>query len=277
MLRSILIGLDSSACYDAVVELGIRWAQRFDAVLVGLGIVDEPAVHKHEPVPTGGLHYTMERDRCLLTDARRRVAGSVDHFVLRCALAGVKCRAIQVVGPPETQILQQSRLCDLIVLGQQPRFDFEMPYWPDQTLPEVLRQNSRPVVVVPEFPQGWGCAMVAYDGSPQADRALQAFRALGLAGEDEVYILSVQTDQSDAQRLAEQAVDFLRLHGVKAVPLPIRSKMSVDRTILAKVQEVQPHLLVMGAHGRPTWREFVFGSITTRVLEASPVPLFLCR
>ena len=35
MLRSILVGLDGSEHGDSALELGIRWARRFDALLVG--------------------------------------------------------------------------------------------------------------------------------------------------------------------------------------------------------------------------------------------------
>jgi nucleotide-binding universal stress UspA family protein len=278
MLRSILVGMDGSAYSSAAVELAIRWAKRFDAFLVGLGIVDEPTICKREPVPIGAGHYKVERDQWLLTDARRRVESFLDRFVRRCAIEGVKCEAVQDVGVPAIQIVQKSRLCDLIMLGQQTHFHFETQNWPDETLRDVLRRGSRPVVAVPEAHQDGGCVLAAYDGSRQADRALQAFQASGLADEDEVQVLSVQADRADAERLSGQAVDFLGLHGVKATPLPIRSTMSTDRIIIVKVQEVRrPHLLVMGAYGRSMWQEFVFGSVTTRVLQASPVPVFLCR
>jgi nucleotide-binding universal stress UspA family protein len=132
-------------------------------------------------------------------------------------------------------------------------------------------------VAVPESPREGRGILVAYDGSPQADRALQALQALGLHGEDEVRVLSVQADKAAAERLAQPAVDFLRLHGVRAAPRAVGSRMSVDKIIIAHVQEAQPHLLVMGAYGRSMWQEIIFGSTTTRVLEASPVPLFLCH
>jgi nucleotide-binding universal stress UspA family protein len=35
-------------------------------------------------------------------------------------------------------------------------------------------------------------------------------------------------------------------------------------------------LVVMGAYGRSTWREFLFGSVTRHVLRDSPVPVFFC-
>lgn len=277
MLRSILIGLDGSAYSTAAVDLAVRWARRFDAVLVGLGIVDEPAICKREPVPIGAGHYKLQRDQHLLADARRRVDEFLDRFVRRCGSEGVPCKMLEDVGCPHAQIVEESRLHDLTMLGQRTYFHFETQNWPDETLREVLRRVSRPVVVVPDSLQDGKGAIVAYDGSPQSDRALQAFQASGLPSEDEVRVLSVQGNPADAERVAGQAVEFLRLHGVKATPVPVASTMPVDGVLIAEVEEMRPHLLVMGAYGRSMWKEFVFGSITTRVLEASPVPVLLCH
>jgi nucleotide-binding universal stress UspA family protein len=41
------------------------------------------------------------------------------------------------------------------------------------------------------------------------------------------------------------------------------------------VHQVQASLLVMGAYGRSTLREFFAGSMTRTMLRESPVPLFL--
>jgi len=277
MLRSILVGLDGSAYSGAAVELGIRWARRFEALLVGLGIVDEPTICKREPVAIGGGHYKRERDQRLLSNARRRVEAFLDQFVRRCAQEGVRCRVLEEVGLPSTQIVQESRLHDLVMLGQQSYFHFETQDWPDETVRNVLRQSSRPVVTVPEALCDGGCVVVAYNGSPQADRALQAFCALGLPGPNEVHVVSIHADRAAAARLAEQAVTFLTLHGVRAVAHPLHCAMGVSKTILAQVRELPAELLVMGAYGRSMWQEFVLGSVTTSVLKASPVPVFLCH
>lgn len=277
MLRSILIGLDESAYSSEALELGIRWARHFDAMLVGLGIVDEPTICKREAVPIGAGHYKVERNEYLLADARLRVEAILERFVRRCALEGVRHAVLEDAGLPDIQIVQKSRQYDLTLLGQQTYFRFETQDWPDETLRKVLRQGSRPVVTVPEeVPRGVSI-VVAYDGSPQADRALQTFQALGLAGEDTVHVVSIHAGRSAAEGLAEQATGFLRLHGIAAVPHSLEPTMSEDRIILAQVEELEAHLLVMGAYGRSMWRELVFGSTTTSVLAASPVPIFLCH
>ena len=42
MLRSILVGLDGSEHSDSALGLALRWASRYDALLVGIGCIDEP-------------------------------------------------------------------------------------------------------------------------------------------------------------------------------------------------------------------------------------------
>jgi len=146
-----------------------------------------------------------------------------------------------------------------------------------KTLQNVLRQSSRPVVAVPDTIRDGKSILIAYDGSPQVDRALQAFGTLGLAGGDEAHVLSIHGDHATAEQQARQAVDFLKSHGIRAFPHSAEPTASVDKIILGTIQQLQAPLLVMGACGRSVWREYVFGSTTTNVLEASPVPLFLCH
>lgn len=277
MLRSILIGLDGSPCSGAAVELGIRWARRFDARLIGLAIVDEPTICRPEPVPMGAGCYKYERDQRLLASARRRVDGLLASFARRCAASGVDHDVVHSAGLPYIQILRESGRGDLVMLGQRTNFHFEAGRWPDETLREVLRRTSRPVVIVPAAPAEGSGVVVAYDGGVQVDRALQAFAALGLAGDEEVRVISAHGDLAVAAERCARAVDFLTRHGARATSHPLPSTAAVDKMILAESRETRARLVVMGAYGRSMWRELVFGSITTTVLRESAVPLFLCR
>jgi hypothetical protein len=74
MLRSLLVGLDGSDDCWSPLGLGIEWARRDDALLVGLGIIDEPTIAKAAPVMLGGAPNTdpiVYRER--MADARRQV------------------------------------------------------------------------------------------------------------------------------------------------------------------------------------------------------------
>jgi nucleotide-binding universal stress UspA family protein len=118
MLRSILVGVDGSEYRTAAVELGIQWAQRSGAVLVGLGIIDAPTICKPEPVPLGGSAYKVHHDASLLADATHKVGQFLEHCARRCAEADVACQILQDIGLPTERILLEAQRYDLIMLGQ---------------------------------------------------------------------------------------------------------------------------------------------------------------
>ena len=50
------------------MALGIHWAPRSDAVLVGLGSVDAGTICQAQPMPLGATANTAKRDEMLFTD-----------------------------------------------------------------------------------------------------------------------------------------------------------------------------------------------------------------
>jgi nucleotide-binding universal stress UspA family protein len=276
MLSSILIGLDGSAYSDVAVELGIQWAKKLNALLVGLGIVDEPTICRREPVPLGGASYKHDRDAQLLADGRRKVEEFLKRFGTQCAAAGVAYQEVEDVGMPYDEILRESHRYDLVLLGHETHFHFETSDRADETLWHVLRSESRPVVVAPVEMHPGQSVVVAYNASPQADRALQAFQTSGLDFGEEVHIICVDADEGKAAREAERAVEFLRPHGIRAVAVGRKPMGSIAQTILNEARVNQARLLVMGACGHSRLREVLLGSVTKTVLRGSTLPVFLC-
>jgi nucleotide-binding universal stress UspA family protein len=265
MLRSILIGLDGSA-------------SSFDALLIGLGIIDEPTICRPEPTGIGGSSYKKQSDSMRLADARKQVKGFLEQFTNRCANVRVACQVIEDVGRPDEQILQEGHRFDAILLGQRPRFHFETQERDTETLRKVLRGGSRPVVVVPEqLPEEGAAILVAYDGSSPADRALQAIQTSGLAEGLEVHVVCVGAEREVTERLAGQAVEYLRFHAIEAKACPIVTPTKRAQVLLDQVQVHSAGLLVMGAYGQPRLRQLLLGSLTHTMVKQSSVPLFMCH
>jgi nucleotide-binding universal stress UspA family protein len=275
MLRSVLVGVDGSEYSAAAVELGIQWAQHSGAVLVGLGIIDAPTISKPEPVPLGGSAYKVHHDASLLTDATHKVGQFLEHCARRCAEANVACQLLQDIGLPAEQILLEAQRYDLILLGQHTFFHFETQQQPDDTLQVVLKQSPCPVVAVPATRPEGRTVVVAYDGSLHAARALHMLQVLGLEGSQEVHVVCVDPEQEHADRCVERAVAFLHSHHIVAQAYARATTAAPAHMILEHVHQVQASLLVMGAYGRSTLREFFGGSMTRTMLRESPVPLFL--
>jgi nucleotide-binding universal stress UspA family protein len=282
MLRSILIGLDGSDYSRNAVDAGIYLARKTGALLVGLGVVDEPTIREAEPqMFTGGVPYAepvLYRER--VDAARREVESFLAEFSLRCTEAGVASKVLEDVGRPHEQIELQAQRYDLIILGQRTRFRFETQEGYDDTVRRILKNSPRPVIAVPSRigfdPDEPGrSVLVAYDSSLQSARALQAFQNSGLATMLPLVVVSVAPDAFDAARKAERAIDYLRFHDSRAVARPIASEDDPARVILWAAQTHGASLIVMGGYGQAILREFFLGSVTRRLLNESPVPLFL--
>jgi len=275
MMRSILLGLDDSPFRPAVIELGIRWAKRFDAGLVGLGVIDRPRISRPEPVPPGGGAFKVEADRQRLTDARQQIESWLDEFRTRVAEAGVPGKAIEATGDPEQQIRLTSHSHDVILLGHRTYFRFETQKGPCNTLEEVLHNAPRPVVTVPESLPATDTVMLAYDGSLQAARTVQQFVYSGLGDGVDVHVVTIAEDQDEAKAKAERAVEFLSHHGIKARCDAFAQKGSPANMLLGQAERINAGLMVLGAYGRTTLHDFFLGSVTKKILHAATVPLFL--
>jgi nucleotide-binding universal stress UspA family protein len=276
MLKAILVGLDGSAYSRTAVDLGIQWAKRFDALLVGLGVIDEVTISGYEFLRLGPPQSHPRRwDTDLVAAARRKVEQFLERFALRCAEEQVACKILEDVGAPGERIVLEAQRYDLILLGRRTYFRFETEEGIDDTLRRVLKGTPRPVVTVPKGLRPGGPVLVAYDGSLEAARAVQAFQATGLGEGCDVHVLCVDPAFPEAARRAGRAAEFLRFHGARAVAHPLACEGPPAKAILEQVRRLGPCLLVMGAYGQRGWREFLFGSVTGSLLETSPVPLFL--
>jgi nucleotide-binding universal stress UspA family protein len=273
VLRSILVALDGSPWSEAATTLALSWAARFDARVLGLGILDEPTIDRAEPVPMGAYEYKKHRDERRLEEAHRRVFGFLDDFRVRSAAAGLTSIALEDIGDPAERILREAHRCDVVVLGREAHFHFETQDTADATLAQVIRTSPRPIVVVPRtLPEGGGI-VVAYGGGREAARTLQTFQLLGIAAGQEVAVVTIHRDQAEA--IAASAGDFLAAHGTPHRLWPIASDDPPAEVLLEEVRRRQPGLLVMGAHAHHPLRDLFTTSVTRAMLAECAVPMFV--
>jgi hypothetical protein len=150
VVRSMVIGLDGSTYSSSAIELGLRWAQRFDVFLVGLGVIDEPTIRKPEPVPLGASHFKAERDEVLWCAPATRWNSSWPSLPGAVRRPAWPFNCSKQWGVPAEHILLEAQRFDLIMLGQQTSFHFGTQAEPCETLTTVLKNTPRPVVTVPE-------------------------------------------------------------------------------------------------------------------------------
>ena len=113
MMRSILIGIDDSASDIAAQELGVRWAERFNARLTAITIVQGHGAESSADLVSASVsHHSADPVR--IADNRPMVdAGDWQiekQFGERCREAGVTFELIGDVASPHVQILLERRI-----------------------------------------------------------------------------------------------------------------------------------------------------------------------
>ncbi len=106
-------------------------------------------------------------------------------------------------------------------------------------------------------------------------RAVQIFALLGLGAGRCIHVTSINADNEVAVRRIGGVVRYLRSHGYETEATPIATRMHPAEVVRIEVADRKIGTLVMGAYGHRGFRERLFGSTTTQLVESPPCALFL--
>jgi len=280
MSLRIMVAVHNGSPGNGTMELASSWAGRLKGSVVGVGVIDE-SVWAPAPVATGasaGLGgVAATEDNAQRARAEEYVTHSLTKLEEHCRDQGVEYRQVLETGVPHEEILAEAQRHDVILLGRQATPDPGVGPPARSILENVLRNSPRPVVAVPDRLEGDRRGiLIAYDGSLQAARALQALVASGLGALGDMAVLSVDArSEETAAEHAERAVDYLAAHGLEADSRAEVTDEPVERVIMDRAGSRGAEMLVMGAHGRSRLAEFFLGSVTTHLIDESAVPVFL--
>lgn len=149
---------------------------------------------------------------------------------------------------------------------------------PDALLLRTALWDARnAVMVLPQgaMPASFQTVTVAWNGSPQAGRALRAALPL-LKKAAKVTILVRQGAEPEDAELKH----YLTVHGLANVGWRNYGEKSLSargwaRTLIAELKAEGADLLVMGATGSSMGNIFGFGRATEKIVTASPVPVIM--
>jgi nucleotide-binding universal stress UspA family protein len=148
----------------------------------------------------------------------------------------------------------------------------------DETLLQhVLKAAARPTLVVPERSPSGRAVVVGYDGSREAAKALSSLAASGLGADRPIYVVSCHVDVSESAADCTVACRFLGRHGLASTACPEASGEDPAQILLDCCRRYEAGLLVAGAFGHSTLREYLFGSTTRELLRRLPLPVLLDR
>ncbi|WP_347270272.1 universal stress protein [Rhizorhabdus histidinilytica] len=204
----------------------------------------------------------------LLAEERQREAANRTTLEQRLAKEDVSWNWVDMVGEPGRCLRGAAAIADLIVVDCDP----------DGAAAGLVLESGPPVLAVPGRARGialGGRALVAWDGSPEAEAALRAAVPLLLLAEQ---VMILQVDDGSIRIPAGEAASFLSRHGIHPLVILEKAKKGQAATnIIAAIVGHRADYLVMGGFGRSRLVEALFGGVSRNLLLKSPVPLFMAH
>ena len=269
----ILLGLDGSSHAEAAIEYACQIALNHNATITGVAIIDQPGIESSSgPVPIGGAHYDIKLEDQLLEETQTKAKAILDNFARICDERKINAILHADTGSPVSELIEESKAHDFIVIGKQTSFEYDANETYG-TLERVLKNGLIPVLAVSDSVREINKILVAYDNSIPASKAVHMFLLLGIWNACDITLLTVNNDAAAAQELVGNLGGFFESYGIKPT-LATRSGHP-DTVVKSYIAENDIDMLVMGAYGRKSVREFFVGSVTYHLIHETEIPLFL--
>ncbi len=275
MLRRVLVLLGETAPAVAARDYAFRMTRDMNVELTGLAGVDPSALYVPNLARAGAAGIQAQIEEELRQQAEDLRARLHQDYQQACTAQGVPFSWQTFDGDPEEALGLAVETRDLVIAGHDTSFHPGAGRPLPDALARMLSATPRPFILCgPQVPEDGG-VVVAYDGSVPAMRALQMFALIGLANGQDIKVLSVDAEAEEAERRAGGAVSYLRSHGFEASAVPVASRGNPAEIVHDEVRNLRARTLVMGSYGRRGWRQVLFGSTTSRLVEKPPCALFV--
>lgn len=267
-MKNVLVLIHDDAGQEARLQAAIDLTRACDGHLTCLDVaMVPPTVTDYELVGVGTM---MVEDEVAAERANR---ARIEPRILDEELPFTWAEA---TGDAALCLAEASALADVIVVNG----DLADRVYPDMfsITSELIASGRVPVLAVPETARGFdphGSALVAWDGSRDAEAALRAALPL-LTKADSVTLFYV--DDGSIKVQATEAAAWLSRHGVSA---GLRREPALAEkpwtVIMTEAQQSGADYIVMGGFSRARWMEAAFGGATRSLLKETTIPLFIAH
>ncbi len=276
MIKKILVPQDGSEFGKSALDWGIYLAGKFDAGLIGIHVIDIVSLEGpflHDISGSLGFEPFLNFSTKMREVLEARGKTILSAFEEECENAGIRHERSLPVGVIPNEICEKANLADLVILGKRgvnAMFEYGLL---GSTTESVLRRSPKPVFVVAERFAEPASPMLAYDGSPNAGKAMHSaaewIKTLGLP-------LTVVNVSREAEGAAlKDAENYLKPYGIQAdfVQLSGDPPLAIEKYY----RENGRDLLFMGTSHHSRIVEMVLGSTTEHVMRNVAGPFFLER
>ena len=231
---------------------------------IGLGVKGD-LLEELTRIDEAEAKLAVERGRLLLAGAeeRLRAAGLTDiHLVHRHG------------GMVETIIEREADARGVVIGKRGASSEFATDHIGSK-IERVVRASSKPVLIASREIPDMRTAVVAFDGSASATRALELVGSSAMFEGMAIHIVMAGPDDRAHRSRLDKAVARMTALGWNAAAHIGRGR--ADNVIGRYVTDQAASMLVMGAYGHSPLRTLIVGSTTTTMIRTVEVPVLLVR
>lgn len=266
----ILLATDGSPQARGAEAMAEWLSYKLAARLLVLHVQDTRLIRTLELLDLGALSipwpaYRSELQRALAV----RAEAILERIKQEGETVGLEMETLSEAGLPHEVILKHARAADLLVLGRSGEAHAETYTGLGSTAERILRLAPIPVWLSPPDPQDLREAVLGYNASPSAVRALHALAPLAQGLGLPVRVVSLHENPKQAATWVLEAEAYLRERNIPVEGLALSGEASEYLLSQAK-----PGVLL--ALGAPV-RRLVLGSTAERVLRGAQSPVLSVR
>ena len=276
MIGSLLVAVDSSPYARSAQEQAVALGKACRARVTGLHVLD---VRYLEMPPYVDYSYAFEAAPPafvpvdLMESFRVKSERILADFSAFVAAAGLACETRAEEGVPSQVIADLGKAHDLIVMGKRG----EHAKWGrdllGSTAEGVVRRSATPVLLVQPAFRPLASALVLFDGSNPATRALKVAADIAVHTGLELTVVTVDDAADKGRATLGAASSYLDPLGLRAGydVLPGR----VAKTATAALADHPVDLVIMGMRGHSALHDFILGSTAEHLMRSVELPVLL--
>ncbi|MEM6798242.1 MAG: universal stress protein [Planctomycetota bacterium] len=276
-VKRVLVGLGLEACAETATKYALEIAERFNAELTGVTLIDTPALTHTGPTPIGAGAYAQKLSSDRTANAFRVASRLAKRFRQSCTTSRRPFELRCEEGDPLESLISIARYHDLAVLGRDGLFEHGVMDEPLDGLVRLVSAGVRPIFVVPPDYRPIRRVVVAYSGSMESAKTLRRFMQFRAWPEAEVLLVhfAARHHAAAGEELLRDAADYCHAHGVAA-----ETDLQIDSprdALLPYAESVGADTVVIGNSARRLMLRRLFGETMLRVVREAELPLFLCQ
>ncbi len=279
MIKTILVGLDGSEHSRTAARYGIWLAQKLEAKLLGLHVIDIVSIEGsffHDISGSLGFEPYLDFSSRMREVLQERGKGILDEFRDRAAAAGVRYDSILATGVVPNEIAEATKTADLLIIGHRGVNEKFSTGLLGSTAENITRRAAKPVFVCTQEFRECTRPLLAYDGSQRAAAAMQSAAEFCATLALPLSVLTVNRDETAGRKILSEAESYLSSYDLPT-SFELQQTGNAPERIANFLREHHYDLLFIGAYGHSRIIELVLGSTTEYVLRNTTCPVFLHR